>query len=342
MSIRLIQIAALGVMAALAGCAAAPRAPATSLAEAGIKATASFSAEVRDTQAQLGSLDVGDAFTSTLRQCSNPRLTCKEIVDPAELSDERRQLARVVGLRAQALDALGSAYAALQTEAAYDQGADLSGAAGDAVTAANAFAAEAARLDRGATPAALPGEVASLADFGFGLLGEHLQRKRLLAASREIAKATLQIRNGMTAEAASFHRLTEYLVGERTAARITLMKAGYLSPDDVFKQVAEQLNLNLTVPDPNSESYRMAVQASMRALAQQEVIAVQQRYEAAIATLSALLQSHAQLEKGKALSIANVERVLTRLDASLNVPGPAPRQQAQPQGQGQQQQQQQP
>lgn len=335
MSIRLIHGTALAAMAALAGCAAAPRAPATSLAEAGIKATASFSAEVRDTQAQLGSLDVGDAFTATLRQCSNPRLTCKEVVEPAAVSEERAQLARVVGLRAQALDALGSAYAALQTEAAFDQGADLSGAAGDAVTAANAFAAEAARLDRGATPAALPGEVASLADFGFGALGEHLQRRRLLAASREIAKATLQIRNGMSREAASFRRLTEYLVGERTAARITLMKEGYLSPDDVFRQVAAQLNLNLVVPDSSSQAYRMAVQASMRALAHQEVIAIQQRYEAGIATLSALLQSHAQLEKGKALSIANVERVLARLDASLNVAGPALQQQPQPQPQGQ-------
>jgi outer membrane protein TolC len=68
----------------------------------------------------------------------------------------------------------------------------------------------------------------------------------------------------------------------------------------------------------------MAVQASMRALAHQEVIAIQQRYEAGIATLSALLQSHAQLEKGKALSIANVERVLARLDASLAAPAPPP------------------
>jgi hypothetical protein len=318
---------ALAATALLVGCAAAPRAPATSLAQAGIKATASFSAEVRETQAQLGSVEVGDAFTSTLRQCANPKLTCKAIVEPSELSEERRKLAAVVGSRARALDALGAAYAALQTEAAYDQGADLSGAAGDAVTSANAFAAEAARLDRGATPTAIPGTVASLADFGFGLLGEELQRKRLLKASREIARATLLIRNGMVAEAASFDRLTDYLVGERTAARITLMSAGYLSSDDVFKQIAQQLNLPLTVPDPNAPSYRMAVQASMRVLAQQEVIETQERYRAGIAALGALLQSHAQLEKGKPISIAGVESVLARLDASLTAttaPPPPP------------------
>ena len=311
-------------LALLGGCAAAPRAPAASLAEAGIKATGTFSAEVRDMATQLGSVEVGDAFTSTLRQCSNPRLTCREIVEPAELSAERRRLAEVVALRARALDSLGAAYTALQTEAAFDQSADLAGASGDAVKAANAFAAAAARLDGGATPSALPDAVAGLADFGFGVLGEQLQRKRILAASREIAKATLQIRNGMVAEAASFSRLTEYLVGERTAARVTLLRAGYLSTDSVMKEVAEQLNLTLTVPDPNSEAYRMALQASLRALAHQEVVALQQRYQAGIAALGALLQAHADLEKGRAVSIASVESVLSRLDAALASAAPPP------------------
>jgi hypothetical protein len=308
----------------LGGCAAAPRAPATSLAEAGVKATSAFSAEVRETQAQLGNVELGDAFTATLRQCSNPQLTCKAVIEPSELSEERRRLATTVGLRAKALDALGAAYAALQIEAAYDQGADLTGAAGDAVTAANAFAAEAARLDGGATPSAVPGSIASLVDFGFGALGEQLQRKRLLKASREIAKATLLVRNGMVAEAASFDWLTDYLVGERTAARVTLMKAGYLSVDTVMKEVTDRLNLPLTVPDPSSPAYQMAVQASVRVLAQQEVIDAQERYRAGIAALGALLQSHAQLEKGKAISLASVESALTRLAASLPAPSPPP------------------
>jgi hypothetical protein len=315
---------ALAAAAMLAGCAAAPRAPATSLAEAGVKATSTFSAEVRDTQAQLGNVELGDAFTATLRQCSNPKLTCKEVIEPSELSEERRKLAAAVGLRARALDALGAAYAALQTEAAYDQGADLTGAAGDAVTAANAFAAEAARLNKGATPSAIPAPIASLADFGFGLLGEQLQRKRILKASREIAKATLLIRNGMVDEAESFDRLSDYLVGERTAARITLLKTGYLSNDQVMQEIAQQLNLTLTAPDPSSPAYHMAVQASVRVLAQQDVLDSRARYRDGIAALGALLQSHAQLEKGKPISIASIEAVLSRLDASLAAPTPPP------------------
>jgi hypothetical protein len=325
MSFRPVLGVALGAMALLGGCAAAPRAPATTLAEAGVKATGSFSAEVREMQSQLGGADVGEAFVSTWRRCSNPNLTCQEVHPSDELRAERGQLAKVVGLRARALDSLGAAYAALQTEAAYDQGADLSGAAGDAITAANGFAAEAAKLDDGATPSAVPQTIAGLADFGFGLLGEHLQRKRLLAASRQIAQATLLIRNGMIDEAASFARLAEFLVGERTAARMTLMRAGFLSTDDVFKQVSEQLNLPLTVPgNVNETAYQMALQASLRELARQDVIAAQDRYQAGIAALGALLQSHADLEKGRRLSIANVERFLTRLDASLAGPAPPP------------------
>jgi hypothetical protein len=326
MSFRPFLALAVAAMALLGGCAAAPRAPATTLAEAGVKAAGTFSAEVRETEAQLGSVEVGDAFSSTWQQCSNPRLTCKVVVEPPELSAERRQLARVVGLRAKALDALGAAYTALQTEAAYDQGADLSGAAGDAVTAANAFAAEAARLDKGATPSAIPTAVASLADFGFGLLGEHLQRKRLLAASRQIANATLLIRNGMVSEAASFSRLSSYLVGKRTAARMTLMNAGFLARSDVMAEIARQLDVTL-VPgfEPSgssTEAYDMAVQAAMRALSQQEVIAAQERYQAGIAALGALLQSHADLEKGRPISIASVESFLARLNASLAQPPP--------------------
>lgn len=322
-AIRLFSLA-LAAVAALGGCAAAPRAPATSLAEAGVKATSTFSAEVRETQAQLDNVELGDAFTATLRQCANPKLTCKEVVEPSELTEERRRLAAAVGLRAKALDSLGAAYAALQTEAAYDQGADLTGAAGDAVAAANAFAAEAAKLDGGVTPAAIPAPIASLVDFGFGALGEQLQRKRLLKASREIAQATLLVRNGMIHEAASFDRLTDYLVGERTTARITLMKAGYLSFDDVMTEVTKQLNLPLTVPDRNSPGYQMALQASVRILAQQEVLDTRERYRAGIAALGALLQSHAQLEKGKAISLASIESALTRLDAALAAPSPPP------------------
>lgn len=320
------RIAGLALTAAilLGGCASAPRAPATSLAEAGIQATGSIGTEVRRMETELGSLAAANAFTATLGQCANVRLTCKEIVESDEIVSERGKLAAAVALRAKALDALGAAYTALQTEAAYNQGADLSSAAGDAVKAANAFAAAAAKLDGGATPSALPAPIAGLADFGFGLLGEQLQRKRILAASRQIADATLLVRNGMVAEAASFASLSQYLIGERVEARMALMRVGSLSRDDVLKQIADQMGLTLTPPtDASPAAYQTALQAAMRALAEQEVVEVNERYQAGIAALGALLQSHAQLEKGQGISIANIERVLTRLDAAIAATDPA-------------------
>jgi hypothetical protein len=309
----------------LGGCASAPRAPAATLAEAGIKATGSMGAEVRRMESELGSVAVGNAFTATLGQCANERLTCKEIVEPDEIADERGQLARTVAMRAKAIDALGAAYTALQTEAAYDQGADLSAAAGQAIAAAEDFAAEAARLSDRGPPPAVPARVASLADFGFSLLGEQLQRKRILAASRRIASATLLIRNGMVAEAGAFASLNKYLVDERVTARMALVKVGSLQQDAVLKQISDRLNLSLTPPaNASPAAYQMALLASMRALADQEVADVNSRYQAGIAALGALLQSHSELEKGRALSIGNVERVLTRLDAALEQTDPPP------------------
>lgn len=325
MSVRPLHCLALAILAVLGGCASAPRAPATTLAEAGIAATGSMSAEVRRMETELGSMAVGNAFTATLGQCANVNLTCEEIVEPDEIVNERGQLARTVAMRAKAIDALGAAYTALQTEAAYDQGADLSAAAGHAVTAAEGFAAEAAKLANRAPPAAIPADLASLADFGFGLLGEQLQRKRLLAASRRIASATLLIRNGMVAEAGSFASLNKYLVDERVTTRIALMKVGSLPQNAVLKQISDQLSLSLTPPtNATPVAYEMALQAAMRALAEQEVADVNGRYQAGIAALGALLQSHAELEKGKALSIGNVERVLTRLDEALDQTAPPP------------------
>jgi len=323
-----LTIATLAAAALLGGCAAAPLGPAASLAEAGIKATGSFSQEVTGVASQLGSVEVGEAFTATWEQCSNSALTCKEIVEPAELASDRRALARVVALRAKALDALGAAYGALQTEAAYNQSADLSGAAGDAIKAADSFAAAAAGLRKGGNVPAIPAQAASLADFGFSLLGDQLQRKRILAASRDIARATLQVRNGMIDESAAFGRLTRYLVGKRTEVRMTLMKAGLVSRDEVMQQVADQMNVKLVDGFggivSSSPADQMALQASMRALAQQEVLATQERYQAGIAALGALLKSHAELEKGKPLSIGSIDRFLTQLDATLQPAAPAP------------------
>jgi hypothetical protein len=166
--------------------------------------------------------------------------------------------------------------------------------------------------------------VASLVDFGFGALGEHLQRKRILAANREIAKAVLQLRNGMENEKAVFDTLSDYLVGKRTAARLVLYQSGLSSSSAIMTQIATDLDMTLV---SNSDSIvdssvpiKTALLASVEALARQDVLAAQGRYRTSIAALDALLRQHAELERNAAVSIADVERLVDKLNAALDKP----------------------
>ena len=310
------------ILPALGACAAAPRAPATTLAAAGIKTTGTLSAEVQDVAEQLQTADAADTFARTWELCSNAPIACAPDLPPIALSQRRNALADVVALRARAVDQLGAAYAALQTEAASDGAADLQGAGAAAIASANSFASAAAALrGRGSAPA-VPGTVASLVDFGFGALGEHLQRKRILRASREIAGAVLQLRNGLHDEAFVFDSLAEYLVAKRTAARLAMFDAGLISGDSTLKALADQLGVTLVggsssiISSPGPA--RTALRATMEVSARQDVIAAQGRYRDALAALDALLREHADLEQKRSVSIADVERLLDRLNASLD------------------------
>lgn len=330
---------ALAAMAALGGCAAAPRVPAATLADAGLKATGSFSAEVRDVATQLREADAADSFTRTWELCQSPvAAACIPSVTPERLSMERNGLADVVDLRARAIDQLGSAYAALKQEAAYDQSTDLQGATKSAIDSANSFGQAAAALNRGKRfIPAVPGEVGALLDFGFGALGERLQRTRILRANREIAQALLQLRNGMQNEMEVFLTLTDYLVGKRTAARLVFYDAKLTSPMTVMTPLASQLDVTL-VPGAegmiaSSPALRTALRATMEANSRVEVIEAQGRYRSGIAGLDALLRQHRELETKKSVTVGDVERIIDQLNASLA------KYATQPDGQQQQQQQ---
>ena len=312
------------ILPALGACAAAPRAPATTLAAAGIKATGTLSAEVQDVAQQLQTADAADAFSRTWELCTNAPVACAPSLPPMELSQRRNALADVVALRARAIDQLGAAYAALQTEAASDGSADLQGAGAAAIASANSFAAAAASLRGKGTPETVPGTIASLVDFGFGALGEHLQRRRILKGSREVAGAVLQVRNGLRDEAFIFDSLADYLVAKQTSARLAMFDAGLISGDATLNALAAQLGVTLVggydsiIANPGAA--RTALRATMEVNARQDVIAAQGRYRDAIAALDALLREHADLERKRSVSVVDVERLLDRLNASLDKP----------------------
>jgi hypothetical protein len=343
MTARLL-IALACAAALLGGCAAAPRTPAATLADAGLKATGSFSAEVKNVATQLREADAADSFTRTWEQCQSPAPgACVPSVTPAGLSVRRNRLADVVDLRAHAIDQLGRAYAAFKQEAAYDQSTDLQGATKAAIDSANSFGQASAALNGGKRfIPAVPGEVGALLDFGFGALGEHLQRKRILKANREIAQAVLQLRNGMQNELEVFLTLSDYIVGKRTAARLVFYDAKLTSPMTIMTPLAKQLDVTL-VPGAegmisNSEALRTALRATMEANSRIEVLEAQGRYRAGIAGLDALLRQHRELEAKKSVTVGDVERIIDQLNASL---AKYATQQQGDQGNGQQQQQQQ-
>ncbi|MEO7827687.1 MAG: hypothetical protein ABIR60_11150, partial [Allosphingosinicella sp.] len=314
---------ALAAMTALGGCAAAPRAPAATLAEAGLKATGSFGTEVRNVATQLREADAADSFARTWELCQSPVAeACAPSVSPERLSIQRNGLADVVDLRANAIDQLGAAYAAFKQEAAYDQSTDLQGATRSAIDSANSFGQAAAALNGGKRfIPAVPGEVGALLDFGFGALGDRLQRKRILRANREIAQAVLQLRNGMQNELEVFLTLADSLVGKRTAARLVFYDAQLTSPMTVMTPLADQLDVTL-VPGAegmiaNSPALRTALRATMEANSRVEVLEAQGRYRAGIAGLDALLRQHHELETKGGVTVGDVERIVDQLNASL-------------------------
>lgn len=307
----------------LGGCAAAPRAPATSLANAGIAATTSFSAEVSEVAEQLGYVSVSEAFTRTWELCANPAI-CAPATESIEATKDREELANVVRLRAQAIDALGQAYSAFKAEAAYDGGADLQSAAETAVKSVTSFADAAAAAAGGPALPALSSEVQGLIGFGAQLIGEKRQRDRLLAANRALGAATRRLQIGLQHEASVFDSLADYVVGKRTAVRVAFYESGLTPPSSVLEAFAKPLDLpmvsNTDSVISSSPRLRTALEATLKGTSQLEAARMQERYRLSIAALGALVQSHEAFDAKRPLSIGNVERFLDQLDASLVPP----------------------
>ena len=322
-------IAACAGSALLGACAAAPRAPATTLADAGIKATTSFSAEVGEVAEQLDYISVTEAFSRTWDLCINPAL-CQVSTEKESTSKARQDLATVVALRARAIDALGAAYTALKTEAAYDGGADLQDATEKALTSATAFADAAAKAAGAPALPSVSQPIQGLIGFGAKLVGEKRQRERLLAANKAIGAAAARLRDGLQHEAGIFASLAEYVVGKRTAVREAFFESGLTPPSSVLAEFAKPLDVemvsNTEAIIDQSPRLRTAVRATLKGMSQLEARRMAERYRLSIAALNALVRSHEAFAAKQPTGIADVERLLDQLDASLApITGPGDR-----------------
>lgn len=306
----------------LAGCAAAPRGPALTLAEAGISTTGAFGTDVRKTAAQIQYVDVTEAFVSAYLYCSSPSIPCAPPAPAPEILAARRDLAEAVTLRADAIEALGKAYAALKTEADYDAASDLKGATNDAIKGVNNFAAKIAAIGGAAPGAALISEpLGQFAGFAVGLFADQSQKKRLIAASRAIGGATRRLRDALAVEAYVFDTFPLFIEKNRTGARLALLDAGVISNSDVLAPMTSHLGVKQVAGAEaaigKSPAAAAAVRAVVEAQSRSEVLAMKARYRASLAALDALLEAHADLEAGRDVSLGDIDRFLGELDAAL-------------------------
>jgi hypothetical protein len=304
--------------AALSACTAGLREPAATLAGAGVTATTALSTDHHRKADQLRSLDAFEAFSRTYEFCASAHVTCSPQLSSRGVSEERAGLARAIMLRAQAVEALGDAYQALQAEAAYDARGDIEDAANKAISAVNSYAAAVAAIPASQAAPLVSEPVQRLIGFGAGLLGARAQDRRIVNDSRKIRVATSRMRNALDREAYVFDSLTDYMGQLQTAAVLDMLDSGLTPADAGLKPLLEELGLpqskNSESLVSNSPRLKMSLAASLTARSKANVFKTQQAYRAAIGALNELIKAHDDLEAKRPLSLA----VLNARVAELN------------------------
>lgn len=302
----------------LTGCATAPRTEAGLIADAGVKATGTFQTDVNTLAAHLTSADVTEAFRRRWDICQNP-LNCKTpvTVNPLIFA-ARRDLATAVQLRAKALGALGAAYGALKQEADYDARADATSATNEAVGAINDFAGNIFALSGAPIPAPV---VALAGDIG-GIIADSRQRRRILAANIKLREIAQRLHDGLKQEEIVFDKIAASTEQQRAAARIALFEAKLIAGTTLIKPMADSLDVQLkSTADATidgSDALRSAVADAAKAQSAAETVAIQGRYHTSLAALEALIVEQDKLGSKGGVSLAEVDRLLGTIVASLD------------------------
>ncbi len=329
MNIRTAIVVATALLSA--GCVSAPRGPAASLADVGVRTSAALGSELRASSRRVSSVAVSDAFSNTWEFCQASPQLCGSLLapdsDPETIAEalrereanfrERQNLVTAIQLRADAVRALERAYDALGREADYDASGDLQGAVGDALDATNEYS----QFVMPPGSSIISNQVGEIAGRIAGLLAERSQKKRLIQASETIRLATTQLRDALQAEAATHKTVLQYTVNSRTNARIALYQAGLVSRAQFLEPLADELGLDLLNTADRVLSGDRAAQAAVediiRAQEQSAVFGVQARYDASIGALGALIDAHNDFESGNGVSIRTISRFLAELDAEI-------------------------
>lgn len=302
----------------LTSCATAPRGPAGRLAEAGIKATASFSSDTSALSAHIATGGVTEAFVERWQLCKAQPTFCNEQLETDPNFQLRQDLAAAVLLRAKALTALNNAYAALKQEAEYDAKADMKGAVNEAVAGVNSFAGVVFRL----ADAPIPVDISALIGFAGGVFGDQRQRQRILGANAKLREITQRLHDALAAEERVFGRIADPIEMRRTEAIAALFDEGLVDGAELIQPMTDSLGVKLVAGSSAkiaaSPTLKAATTDLIRAKSQVETARVRARYRASLAALQALVVEHDNLAAKRSVSLAEVVRLLDEVNAALD------------------------
>lgn len=321
---RIVSIGAAAMAALfLSSCATAPRGAATRLADAGIKATASFSSDTSALSTQVANGGVTEAFVERWQLCRAQPTLCTMPLETDPNFQLRQNLATAVQLRAKALTALNQAYSALKQEAAHDGRADLKGAVNDAVGGVNSFAGAAFRLAQ----APIPADIGDLIGVAGGVIGDQRQRKRILTANAKLREITQRLHDALAAEASVYDRIAEPIELRRSEALTALFDEGLVEGAELIRPMSDSLGVPLASGSSSkiasSPALKAATMELMRAQSQVETARVRARYRASLSALQALVVEHDNLAAGDSVSLAEIVRLLEEVNAALESKGAA-------------------
>ena len=299
------------------------------LAEAGVRSTRALAADVDGFARRLEDGDGMAAFVATWRVCSGGGARCV-ITEPPEVEQAQRlELASAVALRAEAIVSLNRAYAAFRRDIAQQSGADVERAIHDALLGTANYATSVSGLPLARTAAfgrPLENAVGGMAS----ALARSQRRNHTRGASAALGQAIAELHQAMVLETRKYDALAEVLVRERIDAHRALLQAGLVSGSGTLRPASEWLNVPLSreadTVVSRSVPVRTAVEAMIEASARRDIRRTQQRYRAAISTLTELEQVHAALDRGTRPDLSSLDQSLLELERLVDpASGPAPR-----------------
>lgn len=239
-------------------------------------------------------------------------------------------LAQIMQKRAQAAQALETAYAAFVDLATYDAGAATTAAIKTAATSIDNLSKTIGTLIPTAAPAELitPAVTSLLADVG-GLVAAERQSQMLLKASKALHVACEALAKDLGAERDfTTSTLLGVLQTEAGTTYQAFLAAGLvtapqiLSP--VLQSVAPGTALGANPPAENAKVIRQAAVDYLSKSGPAQAQQVQQTYDKAVAALVALAAQHEKLESGASLDVADILARVQSLEADLQQLNPKP------------------